>query len=172
MGFKPFIYTTPQYGEREYKDAIKRYEPYAAKYSDIISGAVDTTQEAIGEAKGLTDYYKPGGGYGAGRKKEAAQTVRGGLARDLGQQVQSGMSSQFAARGANTLASSELAKLYGNIEDTRNALLMQAFTPYAQMIQTLGNLSSAGANVLEAAPTRSKYITQGKAYISGYGREI
>jgi hypothetical protein len=172
MGFRPYTYKTPQHGEKEYKGAIKRYDEYAGKYSDMISGAVDTTKEAVGEAKGLTDYYKPGGGYGKGQKTQATENVRAGEAKALGGSVASGMSSQFSARGINVLAGAELSKLYSNIEDTRNALLMQAFTPYAQMIQTLGSLASSGASVLNAAPTRSKYVTQGQPYISGVGREI
>ena len=169
MGFKPFVYKTPQYGESDYKSAVARYEDYASKYSDIVSSALEPTKEAVGEARQLTKYYQPEGGYGKGQKQQAKQTIQQGVAKAQTSQVRAGMSSQFAARGTQVLAASELSKLYANIEDTRNALLMQAFTPYAQMIQTLGNLSTAGANVIQAQPKRAQYVTQGKPYISGYG---
>lgn len=168
MAFFPFKYTTPQYGEKDYRKAVSRYDTFANKYTDLISSATGTTQTAIEKASGLTDYYQPGGGYGAGRKAEAKQTIEGGTAKSLGAAVSSGMASNFATRGINVLAASELEKLYQNIDDTRNQLLMQAFTPYAQMIQTLGSLTSSAAQVATAAPKRSQYVTQGKPYISGY----
>ena len=161
-------FTRETYGQAEYNSAVKDYEQYAGKYSDLISSAADTTQTAIGEASELRDYYKADGGYGKGQKTQASETVRGGEAKALGSSVAAGMSSQFGARGINVLASAELAKLYQGIDDTRNQLLIQAFTPYAQMIQTLGTLTSAGAQIASAAPKASDYIQYGDKQFTGY----
>lgn len=169
MAFRPFTYTTPQYGQEDYLRAEKKYDIYASKYSDLITETLPDVREGITAAKGLQDYYQPGGGYGGGLRQEAKETVQGGLAKSLGYSVASGMSSQFGARGVSVLAGAELSKLYKNIEDTRAQLLTQAFAPYAQMIQTLGQLAGTGAQLASAAPKRGQYVTSGRAYISGYG---
>ena len=89
----------------------------------------------------MMDYYQPGGGYGLGRRTEAREAVEGGVARDLGSMVASGMSSQFGARGTQMRAGSELSKLYKNIEDTRSQLWQQSTVPYAQMMGQISNLA-------------------------------
>ena len=155
MAFYPYQYETPQYGQKDYEQALRQYDAYTGKYAGLVGKGI----EELGD---ITSYYKPGGGYGEGLRTEARETVRGGLAESLGSMVKSGMSSQFGTRGVNVLAASELSKLYKNIEDTRNQLLQQAFTPYAQLIQTLGQLAAA-------APRRTQYVTPGKPSISGYG---
>jgi hypothetical protein len=146
-------------GTEDYSKAVKRYDQYASKYSDLVTGAAEDVKGGINEAKGLRDYYKPGGGYGKGLKAEAKETVDAGEAKALGSAVSSGMSSNFATRGINVLAAAEKSKLYANIDDTRNQLLMSAFQPYAQMIQTLGSLAGTGGNILNAAPRRSSYVS-------------
>ena len=172
MGFRPFIYTTPQYGEKEYERAYQDWQEGTSRYSDLIRQTMPQVSQAATEARGLTDYYKPGGGYGGGLRQEAKEEVGKGVARTSGQMVASGMSSMFGSRGINVLAGAELSKLYKNIEDTRAQLLTQAFTPYAQMIQTLGNLAGSSAQLASSQPKRGSYVTQGKPYITGYGREI
>ena len=172
MGFKPFIYKTPQYGEKEYERAYQDWQAGTSKYSDLMQQTMPQVSEAATEARGLTDYYKPGGGYGGGLRQEAKEEVGKGVARTSGQMVASGMSSMFGSRGINVLAGAELSKLYKNIEDTRAQLLTQAFTPYAQMIQTLGQLAGQSAQLAASQPTRGSYVTQGQPYISGFGREI
>ena len=153
-GISTAQYTTPQYGQEDYEAALGRYDAFTGKYGDLVTKGL----EQVGT---LTDYYKPGGEYGKGLKTQAKETVQAGEARSLGAQVSAGQSSQFAARGVSVLASAELAKLYQNIEDTRNQLLQSAFAPYAQMIQTLGQLASS-------APKRSQYVTPGQPSVTGY----
>ena len=138
----------------------------------MIATTLPQVSEAATEARGLTDYYKPGGGYGGGLKQEAREEVGKGVARTSVDMIRSGMSSMFGSRGINVLAGAELSKLYKNIEDTRAQLLTQAFTPYAQMIQTLGQLAGTAGQLATSQPTRGSYVTQGKPYISGFGREI
>lgn len=179
--FYPYTYKTPQYGEKDYQQALKKYEQLTGSYSDLlktssqnVESAMTDVRSGLSEAKSLRDYYQPGGGYGEGQRMEAKETVGQGVAQTMGQMVGSGMSSLFATRGINVLANTELSKLYKNIEDTRNQLLIQAFTPYAQMIQTLGelagvsgNLAGTVAQIASAAPTRNQYITQGQPEITG-----
>ena len=172
MGFKPFIYSTPQYGEKAYERAYQDWKSGTSKYSDLITSTMPQVSEAATTAKGLTDYYKPGGGYGGGLREEAREEVDKGVARSSVNMVGSGMSSMFGSRGINVLAGAELSKLYKNIEDTRAQLLSQAFTPYAQMIQTLGNLAGSSAQLATSQPTRNSYVSQGQSYISGFGREL
>ena len=172
MGFRPFIYTTPQYGEKEYERAYQDWQEGTSRYSDLIRQTMPQVSQAATEARGLTDYYRPGGGYGGGLRQEARETVGQGVAQASTQMVGSGMSSMFGSRGINVLAGAELSKLYKNIEDTRAQLLSQAFTPYAQMIQTLGNLTGSSAQLATSQPTRNSYVSQGQSYISGFGREL
>ena len=102
----------------------------------------------------MMGFYAPGGGYGRGRREEAKETVQGGMARDLGQMVSTGMSSQFGARGAGTRAGAELSKLYKNIEDTRGQLWQQSVQPYAQMMAQM-------ANMMQTRPTFGQYFKTG-----------
>ncbi len=95
------------------------------------------------QLKQMGSYYAPSGGYGAGMRKEAEETVRGGMARDIGQMVSTGMSSQFGARGTQMRAGSELSKLYKNIEDTRSQLWQQSVQPYAQIMAQMANMFRA-----------------------------
>ncbi len=161
------VYTTPQYGEKEYEEMFDLWRGMSSKYSDLISETIPDVREAATSAKGLRDYYQPGGGYGEGLREEAKEEVGKGVARTSGQMVASGMSSLFGSRGVNVLAGAELSKLYKNIEDTRNQLLMQAFTPYAQMIQTLGQLAGASGQIMASAPKRTQYVTPGMPQRAG-----
>jgi hypothetical protein len=156
------------YGESDYRKAAKRYDQFASKYSDLISSAADTTQEGIKDAAGLRDYYKPGGGYGEGQMAQGEKTYRRAQAETYGRDVSTGMSSVGRFAGANNVATEQLAMLQKNINDTQQGLLMQAFTPYAQMIQTLGNLASSGTQVASAAPKSKDYITFGDREFTGF----
>ena len=107
--------------------------------------------EAAPKLKEMTDYYKPGGGYGQGQRQEAKETVQGGVNKDLSQMVSTGMSSMSGYKGLQTLAGSELGKMYKNIEDTRNQLWQQSITPYAQMMTSLSQMTAA-------RPTYGEYV--------------
>jgi hypothetical protein len=150
---------TKSTGTREYKQAQKNYDQYSSKYSDLILSSAGDVKKGLKEATQVRDAYKPGGSYGKGQKIQAKQNIEQGVSKSLASSVASGMSSQFGARGVNVLAASELSKLYGNIEDTRNQLMLQAFQPYAQMVSTLGNLAASGAGILNAAPKRNDYVS-------------
>lgn len=166
------VYKTPILGEKYFKEDRKFYEKEYGKYSDIIGTALTDVREGIGEAKGLRDYYRPGGGYGGGLREEAREEVGKGVARSSVQSVQSGMSSMFGSRGINVLAGAELSKLYKNIEDTRNQLLIQAFQPYAQMIQTLGQLATSGSQLLASRPTFASSVKLGQPYVTSMRRTL
>ena len=159
FGYYPQQSLTKETGTKEYKQAQKSYDEYAGKYSDLVLDATGDVKKGLKEATAVRDAYKPGGSYGKGQKIQAKQNIEQGVSKNLASSVASGMSSQFSARGANVLAASELSKLYGNIEDTRNQLMLQAFQPYAQMVSTLGNLAASGAGILSAQPKRSNYVS-------------
>lgn len=145
------IYTPAQqqtYGRPEYYSALRDwarmiYQPYKKMMGEV--------QPALGEMMG---YYRPGGGYGAGQRMEAEETVRGGMGRELGGMVASGMAGQFGARGTQVRGGSELAKLYKNIEDTRSQLWQQSIQPYAQIMSQM-------ANLFQAKPTYGQYFQPG-----------
>ena len=142
--YRPYE-TTTEYGKPEYGQAVSDWQKMYGSYAGMMGGITPQMQEMMG-------YYRPGGGYGAGRREEAAETVRGGVSRDIGQMVATGMSSQFGARGTQMRAGAELSKLYKNIEDTRAQLQMQAFQPYAQMMQAM-------AQVQQTRPTYGQYVS-------------
>jgi hypothetical protein len=144
-------------GRPDYARALKDW--------DRVYGAVEAGVEP---AKELSEQFAPGGGYGLGRRQETRDLIYGGVARDTATAIASGSSSISSARGLNTLGARELATEYGNIEDSRAQLQVQAFTPYTQM---LSNLASVGTS----RPTKSQYIStvtsKGKApKITSYGK--
>ncbi len=108
-------------------------------------------QQGIPAALELIEQFAPGGGFGAGRRQEARDLIYGGVARDSAAAVAAGQSSISSSRGLNVLAGRELATQFGNIEDARAALQIQAFSPYTQM---LSNLAAVGT----ARPTARQYI--------------
>ncbi len=108
-------------------------------------------QQGIPAALELIEQFAPGGGFGAGRRQEARDLIQGGVARDSAAAVAAGQSSISSSRGLNVLAGRELATQFGNIEDMRAALQIQAFSPYTQM---LSNLASIGVN----RPTTGQFI--------------
>lgn len=142
------------YGQPEYQEAMADYKTQYGTYSDIM-------KELKPKIKNILDYYKAGGGYGAGQRTEAKEAVQGGMATDIGQQVASGMSSQFGARGTATRAGSELSKLYKNIEDTRASLEMQATQPYMQVLQAV-------KDIISARPSYGEYVKPVVTTQSGY----
>jgi len=131
--------TSPYYGGALVDYSKMVYQPYKKMMQQITP--------SLGRMMG---YYAPGGGYGAGLREEAAEQVRGGLGRDVGTMIASGMSGQFGARGAATRAGGELSRLYKNIEDTRAALWQQSIQPYAQIMSQM-------ANIFAAKPTLRQY---------------
>ena len=131
-------YKTQEYGRADYDAALANYR---AVYGDI---KVDKAK-----VEALAAQFARGGSYGTGRRQEARDVVGQGVARDTASAVASGMSSMSSSRGLNTLAGRELATLYGNIDDTRAQLELQAtgmMTPYTQMLASL------------QYPTASSYI--------------
>lgn len=136
--------TVTEYGRPEYGRALTDWQRMYGSYAGMMGGVTPAMQEMMG-------YYRPGGGYGAGRREEAAETVRGGVSREMGGMVAAGMSSQFGARGTQARAGAELSRLYKNIEDTRAQLQMQAIQPYAQMMQAM-------TQVQQARPTYGQYV--------------
>jgi hypothetical protein len=141
--YRPYE-TVTEYGRPEFEQALQDWRTRYGDYSSMLGGVTPQLQQMMG-------YYAPGGGYGAGLREEATETVRGGVSRDLSSMVAGGMSSQFGARGTQTRASSELSKMYKNIEDTRNQLWMQAVQPYAQMMQTMAAFE-------QSRPTYAQYV--------------
>lgn len=144
------MYTPPQqltYGRPQYQQALQDWQKMYGTYSQMMGGVTPALQQMLG-------YYQPGGGYGQGLRTEAEETVRGGMAQDLGSMVSTGMSSQFGARGVGTRAGSELSKLYKNIEDTRSQLWQQSIQPYAQIMAQM-------ANMMQARPTYGQFFQAG-----------
>ena len=137
------------YGKPQYEEAVGDWRKMMGNYAQMMGGVTPK----LGK---MMDYYKPGGGYGAGRREEAKETVQSGMARDLGSMVSTGMSSQFGARGTGTRASSELSKLYKNIEDTRSQLWQQSVQPYAQIMQQMAQMQAV-------RPTYGQYFKTGAA---------
>jgi len=139
------FYTTPAYGENEYRQALSNWQNQYGTYSDIVNKA----KSAIGSS---VSYFSPGGGYGAGQRKESEELIQSGVNKDLSQMVATGMSSQAGAKGLQTLANTQLGKMYSNIEDRRAELLMQAITPYAQIAQSIASMAST-------MPAYKQYVT-------------
>ena len=136
----PYItgYGTTEYGRADYDAALANYK---SVYGDI---KVDKAK-----VEALAAQFARGGSYGTGRRQEARDVVGQGVAMDTASAVASGMSSMSSSRGLNTLAGRELSTLYGNIDDTRAQLELQAtgmMTPYTQMLASL------------QYPTASSYI--------------
>ncbi len=139
------FYTTPAYGENEYRQALSNWQNQYGTYSDIVNKA----KSAIGSS---VSYFSPGGGYGTGQRKESEELIQSGVNKDLSQMVAIGMSSQAGAKGLQTLANTQLGKMYSNIEDRRAELLMQAITPYAQIAQSIASMAST-------MPAYKQYVT-------------
>lgn len=133
-------------GEKEYQNALGDWKGAYGTYSNLMKEASPKLQE-------MTDYYKPGGGYGQGLRQEAKETVQGGVNKDLSSMVATGMSSQAGSKGLQTLAGSELGKMYKNIEDTRNQLWQQSITPYAQMMTSLAQFQTSRPSYGESIKT-------------------
>lgn len=144
MGTPQPYETITEYGRPEYQQAMADWQRGYGDYASMMG-------EVAPQLRQMGEYYQPGGGYGAGRREEAAETVRGGVSRDLASMVATGMSSQFGARGVQTRAGSELSKRYKNIEDTRAQLQMQAVQPYAQMMQAMTQMQ-------QTRPTYGQYV--------------
>lgn len=138
---------TPTYGRKEYGQSLQDWQKMMGDYSGMMSNILPT----LGQMSG---YYAPGGGYGKGLRTEAEEAIKSGLAKDLGNLVSTGMSTQFGARGLQTRAGSELAKLYQNIEDARNQYWMQSVQPYAQIMSQM-------ANMMQTRPTFGQYFRTG-----------
>jgi hypothetical protein len=158
MSFTPFQYSQQEYGKPEYQQALKDYGKAYGTYSQL-------TSEALPKLKEMTDYYKPGGGYGEGLREEAQGTVQEGVNKDLSQMVATGMSSMAGTKGLQTGAQTELSKMYKNIEDTRNQLWQQSITPYAQMMTSLSQMTAA-------RPSYGEYVKLGQPSITGYGQPL
>jgi hypothetical protein len=141
--YRPYE-TVTEYGKGEYGQALSDWQRNYRDYAAMMSNVMPALQQMMG-------YYAPGGGYGGGLRQEAEETVKAGVGRDIATMVSTGMSSQVGARGVQTRASSELSKLYKNIEDTRNQLWMQAVQPYAQMMEAI-------ANIQQTRPTYAQYV--------------
>lgn len=139
------FYTTPAYGENEYRQALSNWQKQYGTYSDLITKA----QGAIGSS---VNYFSPGGGYGEGQRRESEELIQSGVNKDLSQMVSTGMSSQAGAKGLQTLANTQLGKMYSNIEDKRAELLMQSITPYAQIAQSIASMAST-------MPSYKEYVT-------------
>lgn len=144
-GWGPKGQKTTEYGKPEYQEATKKWGEMYGTYS----GLMKETQPA---SKEMMDYYKPGGGYGEGRRQEAKETTQAGVSQDLAGMVATGMSSSAGARGLQTLAGTQLGKMYKDIEDTRNQLWQQAMTPYAQMMTSLSQFA-------QSMPTYGQYVS-------------
>lgn len=132
--------------KQAYTNALGDWNKAYGTYSGLMKETSSGTKE-------ITDYYKPGGGYGEGQKTQAKETMQKGVNQDLTQMVSTGMSSSAGAKGVQTLANSELGKMYKNIEDTRNQLWQQSMTPYAQMMTSLSQFMST-------RPTYNQYATE------------
>ena len=141
---QPVGETTKIYGQSEYNQALQDYQKMYGTYSSMFN-------EMSPELKRMLQYYRPGGGYGQGLRTEAEKTVQSGVAKDMGNLVASGMSSNAGARGLNTRAGNELSIMYKGIEDTRNQLWQQSLQPYNQMMQTMGQIE-------QSRPNYSSYI--------------
>ena len=146
---QPFTYLD-EGGINEYQKALSDWNTSYKTYSDLLNEVSPTLKEAV-------NYYSPGGGYGQGQKQEAQESVQAGVNKDLGQMVSTGMSSQAGAKGLQTLAGSELSKLYKNIEDTRAQLLSQSITPYAQLSESIAQMSAS-------RPSYKDYVTELQSY--------
>jgi hypothetical protein len=137
-------YTQPQYGKEEYQQAVNDWSKAYGTYSSLL----EQPKQAL---KSSVDYYSPGGGYGEGQRTEAKETVQAGVNKDLSTMVSTGMSSQAGSKGLQTLANTQLGKMYKNIEDTRAELLTQSITPYAQLMESISTM-------MNARPTYNEYV--------------
>lgn len=99
-------------------------------------------QQGIPAALELIEQFAPGGSFGEGLRTTAREEIGKGVARDTASAVASGFSSRSSARGLNTLAGSEIAKQFANIDDLRAGLQIQAFSPYTQMLTNLANVGT------------------------------
>ena len=172
MAFRPFIFTTPQHGEEEFQSALGRFETRTARFGDLITETLPEVKTGLKDVRDVRKSFARGGEFGKGRRMEAKELIQQGVARDTAAAVAAGASSISSARGLNVLAGRELAKEFGNIEDVRAQLELQAFQPYTQMLSALSNLAATGVQIAAAEPTRGQFITQGKPFISGVGPAI
>lgn len=135
---------TQLYGQPEYRKALSDWQRMYGTYSQMMGQVTPALKE-------MMDYYKPGGGFGAGQRTEAERTVKGGVAKDLTSMIASGMSSRAGAGGLQRGAAADLVKMYQDIEDRRAALWGQAVTPYTQVMSQM-------ANIQAARPTYAQYV--------------
>ena len=133
-------------GQQEYQRALEDWQKSYGTYSNLIGQAKPIVEQS-------TKYLAPGGEYGAGQKQEAEELVRKGTYKDMSQMVASGMSSQAGAKGLQTLANTELGKMYKNIEDTRAQLYQQSITPYMQLAESL-------SQIMSTRPSYRQYVTE------------
>jgi hypothetical protein len=126
--------------------AMKDWQKGLQSYSSMMNQSLAPLQQQM-------QAYQSGGSYGQGQRQQAQENVAGGVANDMAQGVASGMTGTNIARGLQTRAGSELSKLYGNIEDTRNQLLNQATGNYAS---TYANMMGNYAGLLGKRPTWGK----------------
>jgi hypothetical protein len=136
--------------------ALSDWSKGLGQYSNMMGAALSPLQQQM-------QAYQPGGGYGQGQRQQAQENVQQGVSQDLGGMVASGMSSMAGARGVGTRAGSELSKLYGNIEDTRNQLLNQATGNYAN---AYSQMMLGYGDMIKARPT----YTQNQYVMSGSGQ--
>ena len=146
-------YTTPVIGEKYYQKDRALWEQGYKSYSDLMKETMGDVKGMLPEVKAQADYYKPGGGYGAGIRQTGREEIGKGLAQSSVAAVQSGMSSTFASRGLNVLAGSERSKLEKNIEDTRAQLQMKALEPYLNISQTMGALLQGLSGFMSSMPS-------------------
>ncbi len=172
MAFRPFKFTTPEFGQKDFEAALARFETRAGRFGDLITETLPEVKAGLSEAKGLRSQFRVGGTFGEGRRQTATEEIQKGLARDTAAAVAAGASSISSARGLNVLAGRERAIEFANIDDIRAQFELQAFQPYVQMLSALSNLASAGVQIAGAEPTRREFITQGKPFISGFGPAI
>lgn len=135
------------YGRPEYQEALADWRKSFGNYSQML-------QQLTPQLASMMSYYQPGGGYGAGQRSEAERLVKSGLSKDMATMVGTGMSSGVASRGLQTRANAELARMFANIEDTRNQLWQQSVGPYAQIISQM-------ANMAQSRPTFGQYFQTG-----------
>jgi hypothetical protein len=144
-----------------YDTKLRDYSQMMKEYSGQMGQILSPLQQQM-------QAYQAGGSYGQGQRQQAQENVAGGVANDMAQGVASGMTGTNIARGIQTRAGSELSKLYGNIEDTRNQLLNQATGNYAG---TYAELMKGKTALFAQSPDPSKpgAASKRKVYYGGFG---
>ena len=116
-----------------YQDILDFYNAGYGQFQELMGEVRPSSKEAM-------EYFRVGGGYGQGQKIQAKNLIQQGVARDTIGGVNTGMSSMSTARGLQTRAKSALATQYGNIEDTRAQLGLQANSAYISMMNSLSSM--------------------------------